>query len=203
MSATGRGPRLGGNHDDYETPAWAVHRLLEAMPALPLGPWLEPCAGWGAIIRAVRSLGRIVPAVPWRTCEVQAKFQQELHSLTGAEPIIKSFLATTAADFDRLPVHVITNPPFALAEEIIRHARALFPQATVTMLLRLNFLASKKRQAWLSTDTPDVYVLPDRPSFHNRKTDATEYGWMVWPPERRTKGTVQVLAATPKAERLR
>ena len=48
MSATNRGA-VRNEHDFYPTPAWCVHRLLEAVP-LPAGRWLEPCVGDGAKI---------------------------------------------------------------------------------------------------------------------------------------------------------
>lgn len=51
----------------------------------------------------------------------------------------------------------------------------------VCMLLRVNFLGSQKRAAWMRANTPSVYVLPKRPSFKSDgKTDATEYAWFLW-----------------------
>ena len=53
----------------------------------------------------------------------------------------------------------------------------------VSMLLRLNFLASRKRVSFMQKHAPDVYVLPKRPSFKKTaksSTDACDYGWFVW-----------------------
>lgn len=62
------------------------------------------------------------------------------------------------------------------------------------MLLRLNFLGSQRRAAWLRAWTPDVYVLPRRPSFTGRGTDSCEYAWCVWHEDRRgPRGSVEVL----------
>jgi hypothetical protein len=83
-------------------------------------------------------------------------------------------------------------------------AKALTYASYVVMLLRLNFLGSGKRAAFFAREMPDIYVLPDRPSFTGRGTDATEYGWFVWTPERgRRAGKVEVLAETPPAQRRR
>jgi hypothetical protein len=85
----------------------------------------------------------------------------------------------------------ITNPPFRLAQDFID--ACLTCSDTVVMLLRLNYLASKSRWAFMSQHTPDVYVLPSRPSFTGGGTDSIEYAWFVWGQERRTQGTVKVL----------
>ena len=70
------------------------------------------------------------------------------------------------------------------------------------MLLRLNWLGSEDRAAWLRRHPPSVYVLPNRPSFvEGGGTDATEYAWFIW--GEGFGGTLSVLRATPKAVRLR
>lgn len=66
---------------------------------------------------------------------------------------------------------IITNPPYSLAEEFLRKSLEIAP--VVCFLLRLNFLGSQKRAAFLSKNPPDVYVLSERPSFVNGKTDST------------------------------
>jgi len=67
------------------------------------------------------------------------------------------------------------------------------------MLLRLNFLASERRQEWMKTDTPDVYVLPNRPSFRGKGSDATEYAWFVW--DTFSTGRIFILDLTSKTVR--
>ena len=96
---------------------------------------------------------------------------------------------------------IITNPPYWLAFDFVLASlsRARF----VAMLLRLNFLSSESRSALMRVDAPDVYVLPNRPSFvASGQTDSIEYAWFVWPEERgRRSGRVQVLATTSAVER--
>lgn len=179
MSATGRSD-VRVESDYYPTPAWCVHRLLEAV-RLPGGAWLEPCVGDGAIVRAVER------AVAWRTYDIR-----------------EDSVAGTVTDFLRLEPHpalmcdvCLTNPPYSLAMEFVQHA---MKHAHVTaMLLRLNFLGSEGRAQFFRAHPPSVYVLPNRPSFVNGRTDACEYAWFAWglnaTPE------IRVLATTPKSER--
>ena len=47
---------------------------------------------------------------------------------------------------------------------------------------------------------PDVFVLPDRPSFTGEGSDSADYAWFVWPSTIRA-ARFQVLKATPLAER--
>lgn len=75
---------------------------------------------------------------------------------------------------------VIANPPYSDAERFVEHALTI--GRTCCFLLRLNWLASKKRAAFHRAHPSDVFVLPRRPSFTNGGTDATEYAWFVWGP---------------------
>jgi hypothetical protein len=102
---------------------------------------------------------------------------------------------TTGGKFDVC----ITNPPYMFAAEFIA---ASFRMSRITvMLLRLPFLASAQRAEFMQKNAPDVYVMPNRPSFTGGGTDATDYAWLVWPQQNRSTGLIEVLAQTPRAER--
>jgi hypothetical protein len=193
MSSTNRGGQRNPA-DYYPTPAWCVDRLLDAV-ALPGGRWVEPAAGDGAIIRAVNAR---VPGVAWTCHELRAECEPALLALPGVEAVhVGSYLHTAAPLADV----IITNPPFSLARDFVA---ASLPRARyVAMLLRLNFLSSGERANLMRSNAPDVYVLPNRPSFSGGgRTDSVEYAWFVWPEERgRSAGKVQVLAETPAAVR--
>lgn len=80
---------------------------------------------------------------------------------------------------------IITNPPFNMAEQIIKKALSdTVDGGFVVMLLRLNFLGGKTRQEtfWSEVGMPEaVYLHPKRMSFTNdNKTDSIEYAHFVW-----------------------
>ena len=84
--------------------------------------------------------------------------------------------------------------------EFLTHAM-LFADRVV-MLLRLNFLAGGGRADFMRAQEPDVYVLPNRPSFTGHGTDSCEYAWFVFGASRpKPSGIVRVLATTPKEQR--
>jgi hypothetical protein len=200
VSATNRGAHREAA-DNYPTPAWCVRRLLERV-WLPGGLWLEPAAGSGAIVRAVNAYRMYCLAAPvvWVACDVRPECRDDLSGVVDDGNVhIEDFLTRDfgCSDWDC----VISNPPYSLAQEFVTKSLELAP--FVAMLLRLNFLASGERAPFFRSEQPDIYVLPNRPSFTaNGKTDASEYCWMVWTPERgRKHGRVEVLAETPPAER--
>lgn len=193
MSATNRSD-VRRPDDFYETPAWCVRRLLEAVD-LPGGVWIEPSAGHGAIIKAVNA---IRSDVRWAGFEIRPEAREHLDPLVFNHGSVNmDFLKTNWLD---TPAVVIGNPPYSQAMEFVTHA--LYSGAYVAFLLRLNFLGSDKRSAFMRGHMPDVYVLPNRPSFTGGGTDAIEYAWMVWPPNHeRYIGHSQVLKETSRQER--
>ena len=172
MSATNRGAQRVAE-DAYPTPVWAVRALLAGCH-LPGGTWLEPAAGDGAIVRMVNACRR---DVTWYACDVREECWPAIEPLVD-DGAIGDFLQLDWSDWPA-PAVIITNPPYSLAEAFVRKALEV-PGAVVVMLLRLNWLAGQKRAAWLRANTPSVYVLPRRPAFVNGRTDATDYGWLVW-----------------------
>jgi predicted RNA-binding Zn-ribbon protein involved in translation (DUF1610 family) len=158
MSATNRGAARVED-DFYVTPAWCVHRLLEAIAPLgiPSRLWHEVTAGDGAIIKAANAyLGDQSPA--WAATELRD------YPALSAIPNVK---ARMPCDYlTALPVagvdFIITNPPFSIAEQVIK--KAITEAAWVAMLLRTNFKGGP-RSSWLRHEMPDDYQLPERPSF--------------------------------------
>ncbi len=221
MSATGRGAERR-EHDFYASPAWCVDRLLDRV-SLPPGRWLEPAVGDGAIVRAVNAwfsegasmdyaTGR-EPSWPngpmWDTMDIRpdcgvGQFSHERHltaDFTWMGGVAWREAWSEGHHAQNLWDVIITNPPYAQALDFVRQSLKLAP--VVAMLLRLNWLAGAERHAFLTEHPPDVYVLPNRPSFTGEGTDATDYAWMVW----RTASSMwsppkwELLDLTPKEER--
>lgn len=220
MSAKNRGT-VGIAQEDYPTPPWVVHRLLDDLrdqgfwdpPRHPLGrSWLESAVGKGHIVDAVTSWGR---NVRWYT---------------------SGNYLTTPLHGHRFFYVGITNPPFSLTVPFIEKMRL---ECRHTFILqRLNFLANP----YCQISVPDVYVLPNRPTFAHKvkcsksckgvmvawdaptpreirctcfpeqggrlplyrtaSADATEYAWFHWTDvPSQDEGLVRMLALTTVEER--
>lgn len=195
MSATGRGAERSPA-DYYPTPAWCVRRILEAVPLPTDGYWLEPSAGDGAIIRAANDvrLGLV-----WRAWELREECRASLHPLC-ADLEIGDFLATPIGEIGHHDVAIL-NPPFTHALAFVQRCLAVADH--VLVLERLNWLEGEERAGWLREHAPDVYVLPNRPSFTGEGTDATGYAWLHWPAggHDRRIGALSVLPTTSVEER--
>lgn len=209
MSSAGRGA-VRNEADFYPSPPYTVTRLMEHPafePAMEdaFGSWLEPCAGNGAIIRAVNSwfVSRRELPVTWRAVELREEMRPVLEPLVGAENVeIGSYLhSKLGAPSVRHDV-ILTNPPFLGAELFVN--RALLQAKHVVMLLRLNFLGSEQRHGFFHRNMPaNIFVLPNRPAFKgDGKTDSTEYAWFHWNTTTRVRHSkLHMLALTPPDER--
>ena len=199
MSATNRGSEREPN-DAYNSPPWAIERFLEGGPELPGGVWYEPCAGTGAIVDVVN---KHRDDVSWQLAEIEEEACKTLRTkYPNTELLWGTALGQTP--WDAQPDVVITNPPYLPAYELLTHFLQAFPNAYIVLLLRVNFLASVARHDLMSAYPPDIYVLPNRPSFKGAgKTDATEYAWFVWgpSPRRREVGKLKILELTSLPER--
>lgn len=176
MTAT-RKPRSARGLDHYATPAWCVEVLL---PHLPRGPVLDPCAGEGAILDAVRDGWGDVPCFGIEADEGRAATLRE----KGYSCIHWDGLTT---DWPPEYPLVIMNPPYLLAEAFVRHAlehAAAVGGGTVAALLRLAFLEGQARSSFHRDHPADVLALSRRPSFTGGGTDATAYAWFIWAPGR-------------------
>lgn len=189
MSATGRGTERR-EADYYPTPAWCVQRLLDAVHLPGGASWLEPSAGEGHIIRAVRAQR---PEIEWYANELRPECGPSLRSIGGVSVTIGDFL-TSKPRLVRCEV-ALGNPPFSFAQEFVLASLAAADQ--VVFLLRLSFLESQKRESFFGhVGVPDVFVLPERPSFTGEGTDSCAYAWMRWKADKSQEGRISILYDT-------
>lgn len=201
MSSTKRGA-VRAPHDFYETPAGAaapVMRELRAMFGNYYALIVDAGAGLGALTRAAAAefeagMVEAVEAFPQDLPLERAAPAGEEHAAAewrrrGADPYearlrAAGAVAVTVADFmtlERQVDVVVSNPPFALAMDFLRHTIEDIDPPLAAFLLRLNFLGSAKRADWLAAHPPRaIRVLTKRPNFTGQGTDSIEYAWMLW-----------------------
>lgn len=174
-----RSPQLDGL-DDFPTPPWATRAFLAELDD-PIEPgcrvW-EPAANRGLMADVLRETGAEV-------------FASDVHDYGRGYPI-GSFVGQ-GADVITTPKAMrpgdwlVTNPPFALAEQFVQ--RALRERFTTALLLRTAFLEGVGRYEVIFARTPPamIFVHVDRVPMVQGRWDpaastATAYCWFVWLP---------------------
>jgi hypothetical protein len=156
VSATGRSD-VRRDGDFYATPIGVTRAIAPRIARRSF--ILDPCAGEGAIFDGLgmpttQAVG--LELDPGRAATARAKG----YAVEVVDALDRDLLWPSSSV-------VVTNPPYTLAEPFIWRALGHVGEAgTVAMLLRLNFLAGKKRgHLWATHRKPDVFVLDRRPSF--------------------------------------
>lgn len=144
----GRAPLSERKDDLYETPPVATHALLRH-EALPEQLW-EPACGRGAIASILTEAGHIVEAT-------------DLVDYGYGAPGI-DFLMETRAPMG--VAAIVTNPPFKLADQFIRHGLTLCP--TVIMLLRWAYAEGAGRSDIIDKHLSRVWLGRERLPFMHR-----------------------------------
>lgn len=172
MSATNRGTRKN-TLDYYATPEWVTRLILPKLDWHAVESVLDPCAGDGAILRAVLDGARRINEL--RGIEIDP----DRAAAAGAE--CRDAMTTPWGR----PDLVIMNPPFNLAQSFCERAFSeISPGGEVAALMRLAMLESRSRAGFWAAHPADVYVLGKRPSFTGGGSDSAAYGWFVWGPGR-------------------
>jgi hypothetical protein len=144
---------------------------------------MEPSAGSGAFVRGINTTwpAATIAAVEQRGEEVQALRD------AGADSISTCTLEVYLQEYPiRLPILVIGNPPYSLAQEhIMLLLDYLPPDSTIAFLLKLGFLGTKTRADLLWKQGQCKYVWPilGRPSFvksDRASSDVNEYALFIW-----------------------
>jgi len=150
--------------DFYATPEWCVQGLYKSLPSNFPKPTLDPCAGTGALCLATNCRG----------IEKDESLAQ-IAKKRGATVICGDGLRP-----HWLGQHIVLNPPYGDAMTWVE--RGVSTAESCCALVRLGFLASKKRKAFWDKYPPQyMVILSHRPSFtENGKKDSADYAWMVW-----------------------
>lgn len=178
MSSTNRGAERRPN-DYYPTPPWLTSALLGTLDQAK--NVLDPCAGEGAILHALRETwpGTVRHAVEIEEYGPEARARAD---------------RWTRADFLTLPVPektgidlVVMNPPFSLAMPMIERAMLWAPSCWV--LLSMGFLTTPDRSEFLRKHLAELLICPQRPSFvlvekihadgtkTKSSSDSSHYAW--------------------------
>jgi hypothetical protein len=147
-----------------ETPRWCVDILLLHACIDYLEPILDPCAGRGAILAAMK---------------VRAYDGEELHgievSTARALHLSKVTRHVVCADYFSTQHHakqIIMNPPYSIARRFVEKARS--DADLVCVLLPLRYLGLVGWRPMME-DLSHLIVLPKRPFGCER-----ECAWFIW-----------------------
>lgn len=178
--------------DAYYTPQALAVACVRALgltrPEHHPGPVLEPHAGGGAFVRALRHHGREVVALDVNQHAPGLRLAQSsavvdfldtggVHAAIGDLPARYDCADGTPRRFP----WIVGNPPYRDAEAHTRQALAL--GVRVAFVLRLAFLESIERSRFWRDHPPRiVWVLQERPSFlqGGNQTDSSAYALFMW-----------------------
>ncbi len=168
MSATNRSD-VREPDDHYATPAWCVKAIL---PHLFKGDGrdndlLDPCAGTGAILDAVREYRDAcgpddgIAGTTLRGIE-NNQARRDACLTKGLSVELADALARPWGG----PQFVVANPPYSSAMRFVERALGeIGKDGTVAFLLRLSWLESQARKNFHRKHPADLYVLSSRPEF--------------------------------------
>lgn len=167
------------NHTDYEretndfyaTDPKALELLLELEAFSPY-VW-EPACGQGHLSEVLKAHG---------------------YKVKSSDIIDRGYPGTEKLDFLQVPSQtgpsrdIITNPPYKLAKEFVKHALDISMDSTkVAMFLKVQFLEGKERRKLFEKYPPKViYVSSSRlicamnGAFEKASSSAVAYAWFIW-----------------------
>jgi len=154
-------PDARRERDFYPTPSAVVHVLIPFLGDFPRFVW-DPACGDDSLAKALNQGFFIIACTD---------------IVNNEERDALDFLATT----DRVADAIITNPPYSLAEEFIRHAFKI-GVTHMALLLKANF--ENAYRGGLFEEFPYAHRLPLtwRPDFTGKGRPFLDVTWYVWQP---------------------
>ena len=158
----GGNPRIGRQGQDwYPTPNAVTTALLDVWEPVSATVW-EPACGDGVMARVIQDAGYDV---------IATDLIDRGHGTGGVD-----FLSTKKRAADCL----VTNPPFDLAGQFIRHAFALGVKE-MALVLKSTYWHAKGRKHLYDDHTPSLVMpLLWRPDFLGLGRPTMEVMWCVW-----------------------
>lgn len=157
--------------DYYPTPAWMTMALLKRVHVFDV---LEPCAGEGAIVDALRANSVTIVA----TNDIDPARPAQFHL---DATLRESWMALSPPPYDGTrPYWGVTNLPFNLADLIVPLAVEFLP--AFATILRLSWLEPTHARAQFLAENPPtrVVVLPRHDWRGDGQTDSVTSAWFVW-----------------------
>lgn len=169
----GRAPLADRKDDLYETPEEATRALLRCEPLL--GRVWEPACGRGAISRVLEESG---------VCGVSTDLVDRGFGQGGVDFLMEH---KPPPNVDT----IVTNPPFKLADEFVRHGLRLVP--TVIMLLRWAYAEGAGRSDIIDNHLARVWLGKERLPFMHRdgyegpknSNSGAPFAWFVFEQQKR------------------
>jgi predicted rRNA methylase YqxC with S4 and FtsJ domains len=167
-------------HEVYRTPEWVYSTFCKKFPALVTAKsCLDPTAGDGRFVKYLLQNGHINKGFCVDILKPKKPFPCR-------GKVLDFFKFKTNKKFNL----IITNPPFSLAEKILyKAAKLLKTNGKIILLLRLGFLASKKRKnLHKKMNLSHVIVLGKRPIWEidgvtKNKPDNSDYAFFIYQPK--------------------
>lgn len=163
------GRKVNDGIDFYQTPTWAIEKLLEKEKFV--GEILEPCSGAGAISKVLELNG-------YNVISQDLREDDGVYGGKGKD----IFNIDTDYHID----NIVTNPPFCVAQEFIEKSLHI-ANNKVVMLLKLSFLEGAKRfDFFQNTPLKKIYVFCKRVTMYPEGTEKPKnsgtiaYAWFVW-----------------------
>lgn len=168
---TGGGKKVDRQGNDYyPTPPTVTRALIAAertalLDAIDLyQPVWEPCGRGGAIARELEAAGFSTIATDLVADPANRVTQQDLLTVRHA-----------------MSTAVVTNPPFALAEEMIRHLLGNLRVEYLALLVKSSFWhAATRTGLWRWRSPQRIHALNWRPDFMALGNPTMEVIWTVW-----------------------
>lgn len=151
-------------NDFYSTPIDVTKILAKRYPMHDKHVW-EPCSGSDAMVMVLENFGAQV-------------FASDINPQGRGEKL--NFLETK--EFYNIHEYaIITNPPFNIAEQMIRHAWLNLKPYWMALVLKSTYWHSIKRQKlWNECRPSAIHPLTWRPDFMRLGRPTMEMMWCVW-----------------------